>query len=74
MARGRSSVHTVPRGKGWAIKSGGRTVSVHRKKSTARAAGRTVAKKRQAEHVIHNRNGRIGESNSYGGDPYPPRG
>ncbi len=74
MARGRKSVHTVPRGKGWAIKSGGRTVSVHRKKSTAQAAGRTAAKKRKTEHVIHNWNGRIGESNSYGGDPYPPRG
>lgn len=75
MARAtRRSVHTVPRGKGWAVKSGGRTVSVHRKKSTAQAAGRSVAKKRHAEHVIHNRSGRIGESNSYGGDPHPPRG
>lgn len=75
MARAtRKSVHTVPKGKGWAVKSGGRAVSVHRKKATAQAAGRTVAKKRHAEHVIHNRDGRIGASNSYGGDPYPPRG
>jgi ketosteroid isomerase-like protein len=75
MARAtRKSVHTVPRGKGWATKSGGRTVGVHRKKTTAEAAGRQVAKKRHAEHVIHNRNGRIGESNSYGGDPHPPQG
>ncbi len=70
----RMSVHTVPKGKGWAVKSGGRTVSTHRKKSTAQAAGRAVAKRGQAEHVIHNRNGRIGASNSYGGDPHPPRG
>ncbi len=75
MARGaRKSVHTVPRGKGWAVKSGGRTVSTHRRKATAQAAGRTVAKKRDAEHVIHNRDGRIGQANSYGGDPNPPRG
>ncbi|MBA3420865.1 MAG: DUF2188 domain-containing protein [Actinomycetota bacterium] len=74
MARGRKSVHAVPRGHGWAVRSGGRTASVHRKKSTAQAAGRTAAKKRHAEHVIHNRNGRIGASNSYGGDPHPPRG
>jgi hypothetical protein len=70
----RKSVHTVPGGKGWAVKAGGRTVSTHRKKSTAQAAGRAVAKKRGAEHVIHNRNGRIGASNSYGGDPHPPKG
>lgn len=70
----RKSVHTVPRGKGWANKSGGRTVSVHRKKSAAQSAGRSVAKKRGAEHVIHKRNGRIGDSNSYGNDPFPPRG
>jgi Uncharacterized protein conserved in bacteria (DUF2188) len=70
----RKSVHTVPRGKGWAVKSGGRTVSTHRKKATAQAAGRAAAKKRHAEHVIHNRNGRIGASNSYGGDSYPPKG
>ncbi len=74
MARGKKSVHTVPRGKGWAVKSVGRTVSVHRKKSTAQAAGRTVAKQRHAEHVIHDRNGRIGGSNTYGDDPYPHRG
>lgn len=75
MARGRrKSVHTVPRGKGWAVKSGGRTVSVHRKKTTAQEAGRKAAKKSQVEHVIHNKNGRIGSANSYGGDPHPPRG
>lgn len=70
----RKSVHTVPSGNGWANKSGGRTVSVHRKKSTAQAAGRVAAKKQHAEHVIHNRDGQIGGSNSYGGDPFPPRG
>jgi len=74
MARGRRSVHTVPRGRSWAVKSGGRTVSVHRKKATAQVAGKTTAKRRHAEHVIHNRDGRIGASNSYGRDPYPPRG
>lgn len=70
----RRSVHTVPKGSGWAVKSGGRTLSNHRLKSTAQAAGRRVAIKRHAEHVVHNQNGRIGGSNSYGGDPFPPRG
>ena len=70
----RKSVHTVPKGKGWANKTGGRTLSSHRTKAAAQKAGRSAAKSRKAEHVIHNRDGRVGGSNSYGGDPFPPRG
>jgi hypothetical protein len=70
----RKSVHTVPKGSGWANRSGGRTISNHRTKAAAQKAGRSAAKGRSAEHVIHNRNGQIGQSNSYGGDPHPPKG
>jgi hypothetical protein len=28
----------------------------------------------RVDHVIHNHDGTIREKNSYGGDPYPPRG
>jgi uncharacterized protein DUF2188 len=70
----RKAVHTVPKGNGWANKAGGRTISNHRTKAAAQKAGRSAAKSRSAEHVIHNRNGQIGGSNSYGGDPFPPRG
>lgn len=70
----RKTVHTVPSGNGWAVKSNGRTLSNHRVKRTAQAAGRRVAIKRHAEHVIHDKRGRIGGSNSYGGNPFPPRG
>jgi hypothetical protein len=66
-------VHTVPSGKGWANKSGGKTTSTHRKKTTAVAAGRQQAKAAETEHRIHNKNGQIGRSNSYGGDPNPPK-
>jgi hypothetical protein len=71
----KKSVHTIPskRGKGWVNKVGGKTVSRHRKKKTAVKRGRQVARKRGAEHRIHNRNGQIGRSNSYGNDPFPPR-
>ena len=71
---GRKSVHTVPKGNGWANKSGGRTISSHRTKAAAQKTGRSAAKSSSAEHVIHNRDGRIGSSNSYGGDPSPPKG
>jgi hypothetical protein len=70
----RKSVHTVPKGNGWANESGGRTLSNHRTKAAAQKAGRREAIKRQAEHVIHKKDGKIGGSNSYGGDPFPPRG
>jgi 5-methylcytosine-specific restriction endonuclease McrA len=32
-----------------------------------------ATKNDQTEHVIHKKNGRIGEKNSYGNDPNPPR-
>lgn len=28
----------------------------------------------EAEHVIHKQDGKIGEKNSYGNNPYPPQG
>ena len=38
-------------------------------KEDAVEAGRTEARRRQTEHVIHNENGSIAERNSYGNDP-----
>lgn len=72
----RKSVHTVPRGNGWGnLSSGkGKVPKVYPTKAAAQAAGRATAKRQGAEHVIHNKSGRIGESNSYGGDPHPPKG
>ena len=72
----RRSVHTVRRGGGWGnLSSGkGKVSKVYRTKAQAQAAGRKTAKRQQAEHVIHNKDGRIGSANSYGGDPHPPTG
>nr|WP_084389162.1 DUF2188 domain-containing protein [Fusibacter sp. 3D3] len=33
-----------------------------------------MAKNQQSELVIHRPNGQIREKNSYGNDPYPPKG
>ena len=38
-------------------------------KEEAVEAGREEASRRLTEHVIHNKDGSIGERNSYGGDP-----
>lgn len=35
---------------------------------------KTIAQNQKTELVIHGRNGRIREKNSYGNDPYPPKG
>ena len=72
----RTQIHTVKRGSGWGnLKAGATRVSkVYKTKATAQAAGRKTAISQKAEHVIHNMNGRIGERNSYGYDPHPPKG
>lgn len=69
-------VHTVPHGDEWANRREGsnRVSKIHRTKKEAAQAGRATAKREGTEHLIHNRDGKIGERNSYGNDPYPPTG
>lgn len=66
-------VHTVPSGNGWSNKQGGKEISHHHTKAKAEEAGKQKAKSGQTEHVIHNKDGKIGEKNSYGNDPHPPK-
>ena len=74
MGRG-GGVHTVPspRGSGWVNEEGGEVLSRHRTKERAVRRGRRVARRQEVEHTTHLLNGRIGEKNSYGNDPYPPK-
>ena len=62
--------------KSWRVISAGasRAASTHQTKAAAEAAGRQLAINKQAEHKIHNMNGKISESNSYGRDSFPPQG
>jgi hypothetical protein len=43
-------------------------------KAEAQDAGRRTARRERVEHLIHSRDGAIAERNSYGPDPFPPRG
>jgi hypothetical protein len=71
----KKEVHTVKTPKGWANKlPGGKVLSNHRTKATAEKSGRSQAKARKAEHVIHRVDGSIGENNSYGSDPRRSKG
>lgn len=55
-----------------------RASNVHDTKAAAEAVGRDMARARQVEHVVKNRDGRIGKGSgskqSYGPDRNPPRG
>jgi Uncharacterized protein conserved in bacteria (DUF2188) len=63
-------------GGGWQNKVEGNTraSNVSPTKAEAQAKGREMAIERKTEHKIQDRHGRITERNSYGHDPFPPRG
>jgi hypothetical protein len=72
----KKNIHTVPTEDGWANRREGakRASSTHDTKAEAQAAGRAAAKKEGVEHLIHKKEGTIGDRNSYGNDPHPPNG
>lgn len=56
------------------IKAGNtKASSNHDTKNEAVNKGRDLAKNEGSEHKIHNQDGKISQSNSYGNDPYPPK-
>ncbi len=68
--------HVVPHPDGWAVKGAGngKATKVHATQSEAIVHAKRIARNQSSELLIHGRNGRIRERNSYGRDPYPPRG
>jgi len=70
----KKNVHIVP-AKGWGVKKEGRKKNafIALTKSQAIEIGREIAKKEKLELVIHNRDGKISDKDSYGNDPFPPR-
>lgn len=72
----KKSQHVVPHKGGWAVKGAGnkKATSVHTTQGEAITAARQTAIRQESEMLIHGRNGRIRERNTYGDDPFPPRG
>lgn len=70
------NVHIVPHDNGWAVQIEGnqRATSVHRTQHEAEIAGRERARQNHVEILIHGENGRIRDRDSYGHDPFPPKG
>lgn len=72
----RKNQHVVPSDSGWAIRSAGskKATKVFPTQKEAIKAGQTIARRQGSELLIHGRDGRIREKNTYGKDPYPPKG
>ena len=68
--------HVVPHSEGWAVKGAGneKATAVYGTQYEAISHARSIAMNQQSEMLVHSENGRIRERNSYGNDPYPPRG
>ena len=68
--------HVLPRTDGWAVKKAGapKDTRVFSNQVQAIDFAKQVAKNQGSELLIHSRDGRIRERNSYGKDPYPPKG
>lgn len=72
----RRSHHVVPDPDGgWNVKKGGSSkASVHcDTKAAVIDCGREISRNQQSELVIHNRDGKIANSDSHGHDPCPPK-
>ena len=69
-------VWTGPHEDGWANRreGSGKASKVFGTKAEAQEAGRATAKRERVEHFIQKKDGKIGEKNSYGNDPHPPKG
>ncbi len=68
-------VMTHPDG-GWQVKGAGNSKATVRTNTQSEAIkiARDIAINQNSEVVIHRTNGQIREKNSYGNDPFPPRG
>ena len=75
--KGLKTHHVVPNpAGGWNVKRGGSEHTIKRfaRKQDAIDYAKRIAKNQKTELKIHNKDGKIAQSISYGNDPYPPEG
>ena len=75
MAGRNQHVTTHPKG-GWQVKGAGNSRATARTSTQkeAVAIARQIARNQHSECLIHGKNGQIRARDSYGNDPYPPKG
>ena len=68
--------HIVPHEGNWAVRAekARRITAEFKTQREAFNFGRGIAQNQGEELFLHGKDGRIRERNSYGQDPYPPRG
>ena len=68
--------HVVPHNGKWGDIGEGnmRVTQTFPTQEAARIKAREIAIRHQAEVVIHRKDGRIRDKDSYGNDPFPPKG
>jgi hypothetical protein len=69
------NVHVVKHDSRWEVKVEGKQtpISSHKNQELARQNAVPIAKTNKSEVVIHGRDGKIRDKDSYGKDPCPPR-
>jgi hypothetical protein len=70
------NIHIVKNDKQWSVKSEGSTRAIKNFETQKEAIvfGKSQARNQHSELLIHYTNGKIRERNSYGNDPFPPKG
>lgn len=61
---------------GWQVKGAGNSKATVRTNTQKEAisVARQISKNQSSEMIIHRSSGQIREKNSYGNDPFPPKG
>jgi len=72
----RKGQHVVPNDGKWSVRKSGasRATETFETQGEAIQRARDIARNQGSELYIHGRDGRIRERNTYGKDPFPPKG
>ncbi|BDQ12738.1 DUF2188 domain-containing protein [Sediminibacterium sp. TEGAF015] len=72
----RKNQHVVPHGNNWAVKGAGneKNTKIMPTQKQAIEKARAIARNQQSELVIHNRDGKIRDKDSFGNDPRKSKG
>jgi hypothetical protein len=69
------ALHVIPKPDGWVVTTSGVEPLVQQfpRKQDAVEFGESVAKRKKTSLIVHGRDGRIEQVDSYGADPFSPR-
>lgn len=72
----KKNIHVVKTPTGWQTKRTGsnRALAVFDTQAKAINRGTVIARRDKVELLIHGRDGKIRERNTFGNDPFPPKG